>query len=232
MEKPAPWGRGRTRVGIRTPAPSVGFFQVSLNAPQRRAARAVAGALLLTLPPTSAFAHTQGAAPAAGFLNGFLHPLGGLDHVLAMLAVGMWGAQLGAPAIWMLPVAFPMVMALGGAAGIIGVPLPSVEIGVTLSVLVLGSMIALAQRPPLALAALIVAFFAVFHGYAHGAELPGQASAVPYSAGFVIATGLIHLTGIGIGFVIRLPHGSTLLRLGGGAIAAAGLFLAGQLLLG
>ena len=203
-----------------------------MKAPQRWAARAVAAFVLLALPAASAFAHTQGEAPGAGFLDGLLHPLGGLDHVLAMLAVGMWGAQLGAPAIWLLPVAFPMVMALGGAAGIIGVPLPSVEIGITLSVLVLGSMIALAQRPPLALAALIVAFFAVFHGYAHGTELPGQASAVPYSAGFVIATGLIHLTGIGIGFVIKLPHGSTLLRLGGSAIAAAGLFLAGQLLLG
>jgi urease accessory protein len=203
-----------------------------MKAPQRWAGRAVVAFVLLALPAASAFAHTQGEAPGAGFLDGLLHPLGGLDHVLAMLAVGMWGAQLGAPAIWLLPVAFPMVMALGGAAGIIGVPLPSVEIGITLSVLVLGSMIAFAQRPPLALAALIVAFFAVFHGYAHGIELPGQASAVPYSAGFVIATGLIHLTGIGIGFVIKLPHGSTLLRLGGGAIAAAGLFLAEQLLLG
>ena len=203
-----------------------------MKAPHCWAARAVAAAVLFALPPASAFAHVQGDAVGAGFLNGFLHPLGGLDHVLAMLAVGMWGAQLGAPAIWMLPVAFPMVMALGGAAGIIGVPLPAVEIGITLSVLVLGSMIALARRPPLALAALIVAFFAVFHGYAHGIELPGQASAVPYSAGFVIATGLIHLTGIGIGFVIKLPHGSALLRLGGSAIAAAGLLLAGQLLLG
>jgi urease accessory protein len=203
-----------------------------MKAPHRWAARAVAAAVLLALPPTSAFAHMQGDAAGAGFLDGFLHPLGGLDHVLAMLAVGMWGAQLGAPAIWMLPVAFPMVMALGGAAGIIGVPLPAVEIGITLSVLVLGSMIALAQRPSLALAALIVAFFTIFHGYAHGSELPGRTSAVPYSAGFVIATGLIHLTGIGIGFVIRLAYGSALLRVGGTAIATAGLFLAGQLLLG
>jgi urease accessory protein len=203
-----------------------------MKAPRRRPARAVAAAVLLALPPASAFAHAQGEGAGAGFLSGFLHPLGGIDHVLAMLAVGIWGAQLGAPAIWMLPVAFPMVMALGGAAGIIGVPLPAVEVGITLSVLVLGSMIALAQRPPLAVAALIVAFFAVFHGHAHGTELPGQASAVAYSAGFVIATGLIHLTGIGIGFLIKLPHGDTLLRLGGTAIAAAGLFLAGQLLLG
>jgi urease accessory protein len=203
-----------------------------MKAPHRWAARTAAAAGLLALPAASALAHAQAEAAGAGFLSGFRHPLGGFDHVLAMLAVGMWGAQLGAPAIWMLPVAFPMVMALGGAAGIIGVPLPAVEIGITLSVLVLGSMIALAQRPPLALAALIVAFFAVFHGYAHGTELPGQTGAVAYSAGFVIATGLIHLTGIGIGFVIRLPHGPTLLRIGGSAIAAAGLFLARQLLLG
>ena len=203
-----------------------------MKAPQRWAARAIAAGVLLALSPASAFAHAQGEMAGAGFLTGFLHPLGGLDHVLAMLAVGMWGAQLGAPAIWMLPVAFPMVMALGGAAGIVGVPLPAIEIGITLSVLVLGSMIALAQRPPLALAALIVAFFAVFHGYAHGAELPGQSNAVAYSAGFVIATGLIHLTGIGIGFVIKLPHGDALLRVGGTAIVVAGLFLVRQLLLG
>jgi len=203
-----------------------------MKAPHRWAARAAAAVVLVALPAASAFAHAQGDAPGAGFLSGFRHPLGGLDHVLAMLAVGMWGAQLGAPAIWMLPVAFPMVMALGGVAGILAVPLPAVEIGIGLSVLVLGSMIALAQRPPLALAGLIVAFFAVFHGYAHGTELPGQTSAVAFSAGFVLATGLIHLTGIGIGFVIKLPHGHMLLRLGGSAIAAAGMFLAGQILLG
>ena len=195
------------------------------------ASRALPVLVLLLALPTSAFAHTEGGAAGAGFLTGFLHPLGGLDHVLAMLAVGMWGAQLGAPAIWMLPVAFPMVMALGGVAGIIGVPLPAVEIGITLSVLVLGSMIALDRRPPLWVAFLIVSFFAVFHGYAHGAELPGKTGAVAYSAGFVTATGLIHLTGIGIGFVVKLPHGAQLLRAGGSAIAAAGLFLAGRLLL-
>ena len=143
----------------------------------------------------------------------------------------MWGAQLGNPAIWALPVAFPMVMACGGVAGILGVPLPAVELGITISVMVLGSMIALDQRPPVWGAALIVSFFAVFHGYAHGAALPGKTGAVAYSAGFVSATGLIHLTGIGIGFVVKLPHGDKMLRAGGGAIAAAGLFLAGKLLL-
>ena len=203
-----------------------------MKARQRSPARVLASTLLLAFLPISAFAHAEGEAAGAGFVTGFLHPLSGVDHVLAMLAVGMWGAQLGAPAIWMLPVAFPMVMALGGAAGIIGVPLPSVEIGITLSVLVLGSMIALDRRPPLWGAALIVAFFAVFHGYAHGAELPGQTGAVAYSAGFVAATGMIHLTGIGIGFVVKVPHGSEILRIGGSAIALTGLLLAGQLLLG
>jgi urease accessory protein len=188
--------------------------------------------LLILLLPLAAQGHSGGAAAGAGFLAGFEHPLGGLDHVLAMLAVGMWGAQLGRPAIWMLPVAFPQVMALGGVAGILGVPLLGIEFGVTISVIVLGSMIALDRRPPLWAALLVVSFFAVFHGYAHGAELPGKAGAVAYSAGFVTATGLIHLTGIGIGFVIKLPHGIKMLRAGGGAIAAAGVLLTRQLLLG
>jgi urease accessory protein len=190
------------------------------------------GLALCVVLPSSALAHTGGGASGAGFLTGFRHPLGGLDHVLAMLAVGMWGAQLGNPAIWVLPVAFPMVMAMGGVAGILSLPLPAVEVGVTLSVITLGSMIAFDQRPPLWVASLLVGFFAIFHGYAHGAELPGQTGALAYSAGFVSATGLIHLTGIGIGFVTLLPHGLGMLRAGGSAIAAVGLLLAGQLLLG
>jgi urease accessory protein len=197
----------------------------------RWASRALPALVLLMLLPTSAFGHAEGGTAGAGFLTGFLHPLGGLDHVLAMLAVGMWGAQLGNPAIWVLPVAFPQVMALGGVAGIVGVPLLGIEFGVTVSVIVLGSMIALDRRPPLWAALLIASFFAVFHGVAHGAELPGKTGTVAYSAGFVTATGLIHLTGIGIGFVVKLPHGVKMLRAGGSAIAAAGVFLARQLLL-
>ncbi len=192
--------------------------------------RALAALALILILPASAFAHTVGGSAGAGFVTGFLHPLGGLDHMLAMLAVGMWGAQLRSPAIWLLPVAFPQVMALGGVAAILGIPLFGIEIGVTFSVIVLGSMIALGRRPPLWVALLIVSFFAVFHGYAHGAELPGKTGAVAYSAGFVTATGLLHLTGIGIGLVVKLPHGAKMLRVGGSAIAAAGLFLAGQLL--
>lgn len=196
----------------------------------QRALRSIPAMALLL--PASAWAHTAGDSAGAGFLTGFTHPLGGLDHLLAMLAVGIWGAQLRSPAIWLLPVAFPQVMALGGVAGILGVPLIGTELGVTVSVVALGSMIALDRRPPLWAALLLVAFFAVFHGYAHGIELPGQTGAVAYSAGFVTATGLIHLTGIGIGFAIKLPHGVQLLRTGGGIIAAAGVLLVGQLLLG
>jgi urease accessory protein len=187
--------------------------------------------LLLALLPASAFAHAEGGSAGAGFLTGFLHPLGGIDHLLAMLAVGMWGAQLGNPSIWVLPVAFPMVMALGGVAGVVGVPLPGVEFAIALSVIALGSMIAWNRRPPLWVAGLLVGFFAVFHGHAHGTELPGQTGAVAYSAGFVVATGLIHLTGIGLGFVIKLPQGIRVLRAGGGVIAMIGLLLVGQLLL-
>ena len=190
---------------------------------------AVAVAIATALFPSAAFAHT-GTGVLGGFSSGFLHPMSGVDHVLAMLAVGMWGAQLGAPALWALPVAFPLVMALGGVAGILGIPLPSVEWGIALSVIVLGAVIAFDRRPPLALAALLVAFFAVFHGYAHGVELPHQAGALAYSAGFVIATGTIHLAGIGIGLVTHLPSGLRVLRAGGTAIAAAGLYLAWRLL--
>lgn len=186
--------------------------------------------LVVLITPAIAAAHVTGESVGGGFLTGFTHPLRGPDHVLAMLAVGMWGAQLGAPAIWVLPVAFPMVMALGGVLGILRLSLPAVEFGVALSVVMLGGAIATDRRPPLPVAAILVGFFAVFHGYAHGAELPGQTAAVAYCAGFVIATGLIHLTGIGIGFVTRAPRGAEILRAGGGAISLAGIYLVWQLL--
>lgn len=182
-------------------------------------------ALLGLLWPAAALAH-QGVDTRSGFVTGFLHPISGIDHVLAMLAVGMWGAQLGAPAIWVLPIVFPLVMSLGGVAGILGLPLPAVETGIALSVIVLGAAIALDRRPPLRVAGGLVAIFAIFHGYAHGLELPSQAGAVAYSAGFVVATGTLHLMGIGIGLVTHLRHGVGLLRLGGSAISIAGLVLA------
>ena len=131
--------------------------------------------LMLLVAAEPLLAHDQ-QGQAIGFLTGFLHPLSGLDHVLAMIAVGLWGAQLGAPAIWLLPVTFPMVMAFGGFIGLVGIPLPGVEIGIALSALLLGVMVASEARPPLAIAAAIVAFFAIFHGHAHGTELPAGQS--------------------------------------------------------
>lgn len=186
-------------------------------------------ALLMVLAVTPAWAHAQKGA-AAGFLNGLRHPISGLDHVVAMIAVGLWGAQLGQPAIWVLPVTFPMVMAFGGFLGLIGVPLPGVEIGVALSAVVLGIMVASEARPPLAVAGMLVAVFAVFHGHAHGTELPPGQSGMLYSMGFVIATGCLHGVGILLSLVHRWTAGRTAIRVAGAAITATGLyFLVGAL---
>jgi urease accessory protein len=178
---------------------------------------------LLLLAPLPAWAHVQ-QGQAAGFLNGLRHPVSGLDHVLAMVAVGLWGAQLGAPAIWLLPVTFPLVMAFGGFLGLVGVPLPGVEVGVAASAILLGSMVAAEARPPLGLAAAVVAFFAVFHGHAHGTELPAGQSGLLYSVGFVIATGCLHATGIAVGLIHRWAWGRTALRIAGATVAAAGVY--------
>lgn len=176
-------------------------------------------ALLLTLP---SLVHAHSEAGTGGFSSGFMHPLHGLDHMAAMIAVGLWGAYLGAPAVWLLPVTFPVVMALGGALGIMGVPLPSVETGIALSAVLLGLMVAFAARPPIWLAGAIVGFFAIFHGHAHGTELPAASNAFAYAAGFVISTGLLHLCGIGFGLLSRYPWGSMAIRTGGGVIAVLG----------
>jgi urease accessory protein len=141
-----------------------------------------------------------------------------------MIAVGLWGAQLGAPAIWVLPVAFPMVMAMGGMLGLLGMPLPGMEIAIAASAILLGAAVMMELRPPLALAAAVVGFFAIFHGYAHGSELPAGESGLLYSIGFVMATGCLHAVGISIGRVHRWNWGQRALRLAGAAIALAGLF--------
>jgi urease accessory protein len=181
----------------------------------------VLAASLLAWP---AFAHS-GEGVAGGFAAGFLHPLSGLDHLLAMVAVGIWGAFLGRPLVWMLPVAFPLVMVVGGVLGIAGVPLPHVEVGIAASVIVLGLAIALAWRAPPWVAIAIVAVFAIFHGHAHGTELPSAAAPEAYAAGFVISTGLIHLGGIGIGLLGRLPRGTQILRTTGAAILVLGVWI-------
>ncbi|HEX2560189.1 HupE/UreJ family protein [Phenylobacterium sp.] len=168
-----------------------------------------------------AFAH-EGAGLAGGLAAGLAHPLHGLDHLLAMVAVGLWGAFLGRPLVFALPVIFPLVMALGGVMGMAAVPVPPVEIGIALSVLVLGGAIAAAVRAPVWAAALLVAVFAIFHGYAHGQELPSAADPVGYSAGFVLATGLLHLAGVALGLIAARPGGVLALRGVGALIAAAG----------
>lgn len=168
-----------------------------------------------------AFAHTD-TGDGGGFSGGFLHPVFGPDHVIAMVAVGLWGVFLGAPAIWMLPIVFPLVMACGGALGMIGVPLPAVETGIALSAVVLGLCVALAIKPPLVISAIIVGIFAIFHGYAHGAEMPEASDPASYALGFVIATGLLHLCGILFGSLARWPAGRMAVRAVGGLIALAG----------
>jgi urease accessory protein len=176
---------------------------------------------------TPALAHTG--SIGGGFAGGLSHPVFGPDHVAAMVAVGLWGAFLGAPAIFVLPVVFPLVMAFGGVLGILGVPLPGVEVGIAVSAAILGMMVALAARPPLWVAAVIVGGFAIFHGHAHGAELPPGADAVAYSAGFVIATGCLHLAGIAFGLLARWPAGRIAVRAAGGVIAIAGVMFLGRL---
>lgn len=167
--------------------------------------------------------HT-GTGAAAGFLAGLAHPISGWDHILAMVAVGLWGAQLGQPAIWLLPVTFPMMMAVGGFLALIGVTLPGVEVGIAVSAVALGMVVAMEVRPRMTVAAVIVGMFAIFHGYAHGAELPPGQSGVTYSIGFVISTGLLHATGITIGLIHRWRTGAKVLRAAGAGIALAGVW--------
>ena len=185
--------------------------------------RALAAFLILALESQMAFAHTQ-KGEAVGFLTGFRHPISGLDHVLAMVAVGLWGAQLGSPAIWLLPVAFPMVMAFGGMLGLMGVPLPGTEYGIAISAILLGACVLFELKLPLPAAATLVGFFAIFHGHAHGTELPPGQSALLYSIGFVIATGCLHGVGIGIGTVHRWRWGQAAVRVAGGLVAAGGVY--------
>ncbi len=170
---------------------------------------------------TLASAHSE-AGGAGGFSSGFGHPLTGLDHIVAMVAVGLWGAFLGGRAMWMLPVVFPLVMAVGGALGVVGVGLPGVETGIALSGVVMGLMVTLAARPPVWVAAVIVGVFAIFHGHAHGAEMPESTNALAYAIGFVISTGLLHLAGIAFGLLVKWPWGRVAIRAGGGVIAAVG----------
>lgn len=183
----------------------------------------VAAVLMLAFVPGIAEAHVlQG--QAGGFLHGFEHPLSGPDHLLAMFCVGLWGAQMGGRSVWSLPIAFPLIMVLGGVIGIAGVPLPAVESGIALSIVALGAAIAVVWRPPEWLAVLVIGIFAVFHGYAHGAELPAAADPADYAIGFVVATGLVHLAGIAVGLAFQRFRGGELSRALGGLIGLGGLY--------
>jgi urease accessory protein len=175
----------------------------------------------------SAQAHVQ-QGQAIGFVTGLEHPWSGLDHVLAMIAVGIWGAQLGNPALWLLPVTFPMVMSLGAMMGLLGIPLPGIEIGIAVSAILLGAMVLGEVRPKLYIAAVMVGFFAIFHGHAHGTELPAGQSGLLYSMGFVIATGVLHGIGILIGTIHRWPAGKMALRGAGAFIAVMGVIFLWQ----
>lgn len=191
----------------------------------KSALRCLSGGVLLLVPVLAAAHAESGAWGSGGFLTGLMHPVTGLDHVVAMVAVGLWGAQLGAPALWALPVAFPLIMALGGAAGAAGLPLPGVETGIAASGLVLGLAVLLNVRVPLWAALIPVSVFAIFHGHAHGTEMPEYSAPLLYAAGFVLTTGMLHLCGIAIGLLWRWPVGQWLVRASGGLIASVGGFL-------
>lgn len=172
--------------------------------------------------PESSFAHSSEGI-SGGIVGGFMHPIGGLDHITAMVAVGILGAFLGSNAKWILPVVFPLVMVVGGVMGILNLPFGYLETGIALSSVILGGMIAWGYKKiPLWIAGIAVSIFAVFHGYAHGAEMGENTQALAYAIGFVIATGLLHLAGILFGEIQKIPYGTHILRASGGIIALAG----------
>jgi urease accessory protein len=187
--------------------------------------------LTLATLPTAAYAHT-GAGDTNGFMHGFMHPIGGLDHVLAMIAVGLLAARLGGRALWLVPLSFVTAMILGGMAGASGFDLPFVELGISGSILVLGFVLALGRQLPTALAMAMVGFFGIFHGHAHGTEMPVGAQGFAYGAGFALATALLHAAGLALGIgADRLGGWSAKAsRIAGGAMAAAGVgIMAGAL---
>jgi urease accessory protein len=184
------------------------------------------GFLLFMFIPALAQAHPGLSGHTHGFANGLLHPLSGWDHLLAMTAVGVWAVQCGRRALWLVPLAFVSVMTLGGILGRAGIgQIPWIEQGIAASVLILGIFIATAVQLPLSAAALIVVVFALFHGYAHGAEMPATVSGWLYGLGFVVATAGLHLFGIGMGLTAQRLNSMKLVRCVGGVIAACGIYL-------
>ena len=189
-------------------------------------------AILAILLPTVAFAHT-GVGETSGFMHGFGHPISGLDHILAMVMVGVFAWQLSGRALWLVPTSFVLMMAVGGALGVFGIDVPFVEVSIALSVIVLGMSVALGIKTPVVATMAVVGLFAIFHGHAHGAEMPEDAGGVAYVTGFMIATALLHVTGISIGFLIGKAgerHGPMVVRASGGVVAIAGVGILTRLL--
>jgi urease accessory protein len=193
--------------------------------PMRSISAALAALMTVTAAATPALAHT-GLEHAASFSSSFLHPLTGPDHVLAMMAVGLWAGVNGGRAVWAWPVAFVSLMLVGGALGMMGITLPMVEPGILASVIVLGLLVLTAAHVPVVVGALLVGAFAILHGYAHGAELPTEAAAISYSAGFALATALLHAAGLGIAYLSAREGGTLIVRAAGGLVAACGVALA------
>jgi urease accessory protein len=198
---------------MKNPSRVTAFFQRSLPV------------VLLLLLPSLAQAHPGLPGHTHGFSNGLLHPLTGLDHICAMVAVGLWAAQRGGRALWLVPLTFVSIMVIGGIFGMGGVGIPYVEQGIAASVLVLGIFIAAAVRLPLAASAAIVGLFALFHGYAHGAEMPDSSSGFAYGIGFVVATASLHLSGIALGITAQRFASAQPVRYLGGGIVACGAYL-------
>jgi urease accessory protein len=192
---------------------------------RRHLARTIAAAIVLI--PTAAFAHS-GIGHTHGFIAGFTHPLGGLDHLLAMVTVGIFAWQLGGRALWLVPASFVLAMAAGGTLGSNGFGLPLVEVAIAASVVVLGAVVAMRVQTPVALAIALVGAFAVFHGHAHGSEMPLDASGLTYAAGFLLATALLHALGVAVGFVmgrISDAHGRLAYQVAGGLVVMVGVAL-------
>jgi urease accessory protein len=190
----------------------------------RSLAAPLSALLLLALSPSLAHAHT-GVGSTSGIWSGLAHPATGIDHILAMVAVGLWAAQRGGRAIWLVPLAFITVMAVGGVLGMMAISIPFVEQGIVASVLVLGVLIAAAVRLPLVASMILVGLFALFHGHAHGAEMPDTAAGLAYGLGFILATACLHGIGISLGVVAQRFGTERLVRYAGGAIAVFGLYL-------
>ena len=198
-------------------------FQSSAGV-QKRVVTGSLVALGITLVPGSVSAHMI-QPQMEGIGSGLVHPLTGPDHFLAMFAVGLWGAQMGGSQVWRLAVTFPMIMVVGVMLAMFGLPLPHVELGIALSVITLGAAIGFAWHPPSWVALTLIAFFAICHGYAHGAELPKAVNPTDFAMGFVIATGLIHVLGIGVGLVLQdRLHNGRLVRYLGVLIALGGVY--------